>query len=176
MARDLFIVTGIAGTGVGESLRKIQSQAGQLRIFSLENKYLRPLAKPYLAGPPFYGDTHIMNVLRLPQPLLRQLWRKSIEMAATDISAVDDGIAILTFHACYYHLHTKEYVSILDVNAMRSEFERIGSPPRAVITFIDDVFDCQQRLCSATPRPLLDPPRDLLESVLELFRILDWRH
>lgn len=177
MARGLFIVTGIAGTGVGESLQKTQREACHLRVISLEKQYLCPLAEQYLRRPPFQLDAHIMNVLALPQPVLRTLWRDAIRQAAADISALDPAATpILTFHACYYHLQTTEYVSIMDVNVMRSAFQEFSLEPRAVITFVDDVFDCQQRLCSATPRPLLDPPSTLLDSILQLLRILDWRH
>lgn len=177
MPHRVFIVTGIPGTGVSESLRKIQRRIPDLRIFSLERDYLCGLAAPHLGGQGALRDNHIMHVLNLPQELLENLWRESIRQIAEQIATLRDGTtAIVTLHASYYNLLKKGYVSLIDFKVFREAFGQSDAVPSGVLTFIDDIFDCQQRICSARPRRLFDPPDTLQESLVQLFRILDWRH
>lgn len=178
MAKSISIVTGIPGTGVEKSLIKAKTVSQRRRIgtqitkvTSLEKEYLQPKAKRYVERLGLH-DNHIMSVLTLPQPLLQKLWVESFEKAMNALSKdKSQGTALLTFHSCYYHLQTKQYVSIVDFDTILKWKESIA----AIITLIDDVFDCQQRLCAARGRRLLDPPRNLEESLLQLLQLLHWR-
>jgi hypothetical protein len=183
MPARTFIVTGISGTGVRDSLAKYEKKNLELeprariaRVISLEKDYLKEKAKESLRQFEITGS-EIMDILMLPEDLLRDLWRDSLDEAIDELAKVEDGVGVLTFHACYYHIFTKQYISITDFSRLSSLFhsEKSDNKLGGVITLVDDVFDCQQRLCSPAARRLLDPPDSIQDSLLDLFRILDWQ-
>lgn len=178
MRNNVFLVTGITGTGVENSLKKVaresqRRQAGTTvkRVVSLEKDYLQPKAKDYVERIGLPGN-HIMSVLTLPQPLLRALWASSFDEAMnTWATGETEDTVLVMFHSSYYHLQNKHFVSIVDFDMILKWKELIAG----IINLVDDVFDCQQRLCSVRGRRLLDPPKDLEESLLQLLLILHWR-
>ena len=183
MAGRLYYVTGISGTGIEAGLLKcIQSPGGgarirPLKLIKFEDDFLIPGASAYQDLLPVpIEEVGILDVLSLPKPLLKELCGKTFNAAlknANQIRSEQDSDVILTFHACWYHLENREYMSCVD-------FHRIGQPDASagsVITLVDDIYDVKSRL--SAPRGLFQPDivsdQAFLDSVVKLTRILEWR-
>ncbi len=171
------LFTGISGTGVNASLAKLKEHLSRERgreivHFRVEPE-MRELAveRGYLKK----NDTRIVRMLGLPRLLLRELWRKAFENILERIAQVSKDVDVfLSLHACYYHVRTREFLTVVDEGLLR-RYEAT-----AVINLIDDVYDVFARL--ACPGGLFDrmigfasgPPASI-RHFSRLFQILQWR-
>ncbi len=174
MTGRLHVVTGIPGTGIKAALTRLQHQ-GQARRVRLEfvslEDHLASLAKPHVERLYHLPDFGLAQFL-LPRPFLRELWSKAFDAAwskATELS--DQGVdVVLTLHLCYFHHGYREYLVPADFARMQGAFT---NRVRAVVTLVDDIFDCDRRLTGSGE--MLQPPLDAETALLDLLAILDWR-
>ena len=178
------IINGIAGTGVQQALGRYADWCSRNHItspsiISLEDDYLLPLAKGYFptVHSPFQpADVTIMEVLRLPKPLLDDLWSRAFNSAIEAVQETRDSErpVILTFHAVWFHLGVREYVSGIDFNILSG----LSARPDIVFTFVDDIYDVKARL--SEPNGIFShhvaSSDDYLLAILKLLQILDWRN
>lgn len=180
MARGrLTFVTGIPGTGVQSALTKYLGWCSRNStpapvVISLENDYLIQAASTHLGKP--VEDLDIIDVLRLPKPLLEQMWCDSFAKANQEITPIRDrgDNVILTFHAAWYHLANREYLSGIDYSLISQQIEQ----PSNVVTLMDDIYDVKSRL--SRPRGLFAakavPQSEFLDAMIKLLRVLEWRN
>jgi hypothetical protein len=117
-----------------------------------------------------------MEVLRLPKPLLKDLWSRAFT-AAIDVvreSRASGQPVILTFHAVWFHLGVREYVSGIDFGRLADLQDR----PDIVFTLIDDIYDVKARLSKTNGvfSYHVASPDDYLTAILRMLQILDWRN
>lgn len=177
------VVNGMPGTGIQKSLQRYSDWCGRNgqpapMLISLENDHLIPLARDMVSTliprvEP--ADVTIMEVLRLPKPLLIDYWRQALDSVngAVQKALEADQPVILTFHAVWFHLSVREYVSGIDFAGLAN----LRQKPDIVFTLIDDIYDIKARL--SQPRGIfsydVNSLDEYLTANLRLLRILDWR-
>ncbi|MEW6686577.1 MAG: hypothetical protein AB1393_10290 [Candidatus Edwardsbacteria bacterium] len=167
---NIFLITGIAGTGIKSSLEKfVKYSATRSKRFSFLSIDDEVIKEGDHAATNLYPKVYepSYRVPMLPREYLKSIWRKAIariEEKAKQIIKKED--IILTFHCCYYSSKTREYISPVDYSALAA------LKPKHLVTFIDDIYDCQNRLIK---KQFFDMPESLEDSLFQLFRILDWR-
>jgi hypothetical protein len=189
---DYYIVTGPSGTGIAASLQKYKAFAGAGTVVKVED-YLADLAAPYLENllgrpqsPPPQNRYSLLEIFRLPEKLLRDLWPKACERAyfGSNTGTVPNIAAarkrnksFLTFHAAWYYLEWHTFLPAPDPRALCQL-----PKPKLFITLIDDVYDTFVRL--SRPDELFaglrltkeESEKCQLPSITEaLLRILRWR-
>lgn len=173
----LIVVAGIPGTRIRRSLEKFalasESDFGQkTHVISLDAK-LTELAKPVLEliDPNARGSS-IIPTLMLPLQSLRVLWAEALDAVMAEVTeSLEDSHVIVTLHLAYYHQLTKQYLSPTDLGRLSKE---LVSRSNAVVTLIDDIYDCHRALMQqGTGWSLV--PGDVDSTVLELLQLLDWR-
>jgi hypothetical protein len=181
-------VTGTPGTGVEQSIRKFiewrvargeVSRGNEPILLKLEDHLRRVAAEDVerilRATVPANGLAKLYDVLRLPKPVLANHWREAFRgcVETAEQASAEGRDVFMTFHASWYHLGNKEYISAID---FRSLSER-RTTPNILITLIDDIYDVRSRL--SAPGGVLAPrfarSSELVDSVLKLLLILDWR-
>ena len=116
-----------------------------------------------------------MEVLLLPKPLLMRLWTEAFDQANVRIreELTTERPVILTFHAVWFHLGVREYVSGINFSSLANLQER----PDIVFTLIDDIYDIKARLTQPNGvfSYAIEEPDDYVTAILRLLQILDWR-
>lgn len=176
---NLHVVAGIPGTGIQNSLTKLEEfvrsndispdHAGYVSV----ERHLRQIAEEPIREHFLAPSDSILAVFLLPLPALRSLWREAFDECIQEIREylTEDRDVILTLHLSYYHHQYREYVLPLDFSML---VDRLSETPlESVITLIDDAYDCHNRLCG--PGQMFDPPADPDTPYLEALQILDWR-
>lgn len=170
----VFIVTGISGTDVQKALEKFNRWKGKTapEIIAIEPTMVKqagPIIRRVLGD---HAIANLPNLLTLPKPCLRDLWARVFDKALKDVAKhIGEGHDVFfTFHACLYHLSTREYICCVD-------FDRIRKlQPSQVITLVDDLYDVKARL--SDPGGLCGghmSEDSILDHILKLLLILDWR-
>ena len=176
----LILVTGIPRTGIGDSLKKYKDWAKRsIKIIRLEDDFICKEAAPLVAKV-FPGQpADLPHLLSLPKPCLPKLWRQALAKAIEEVKThVAKGIDVfLTFHACWYHIGTREYTCCVDLQSLREMQTTPGVPKvHSVITLIDDIYDVKSRLSEPGGLCSVKWTKDLIvDGILKLLLILDWR-
>jgi hypothetical protein len=173
----LYVVTGPNGTGITRSLAKLCERHPQFQVVKLEDHLLRLAVPTYKR---LFGDVDGISqieMFRLPEAILRDLWAGALEAAADEATAVrKSGKAVfLNLHATWYHVEARAFMSAVDHPALEATLvagaKQAGlEPPSAVLTLIDDVFDTCVRL-TRRHEVFGDEGRTLST----LLKILTWR-
>ena len=178
MAGRLVVVTGISGTGVTQSLQKysafcrgVPDVPKVVHTVSVE-QHIKPKAQEILQRVQTVGTPSRGEMLQLPREILAELWRQSFQEAAEEVNGLRKAgrDVFLTFHACWYHIRSREYVCICDPEDLKN----LG--PDLLVTLADDIYDIGDRL--SQPGQLfyyerLEPP--LLDRIFKLLAALQWR-
>jgi len=175
----LILITGIPRTGIGDSLQKYKVWAKRnIEIVPVEPficKEAEPLVEKVFPG----KAADLPHVLSLPKPCLPKLWRQALAQAIEEVKThVAKGADVfLTFHACWYHIGTREYTYCVDLQSLGEMQTTPGVPKvHSVITLIDDIFDVKSRLSEPGGLCSVRWTKDLiLDGILKLLLILDWR-
>lgn len=176
VARDLYIVVGMPGTGVRRGLSAFVDHARHrgttVSVVSVD-AHLEELARPHVArlfGIPSRG---MVGPLLLPQEYLRRLWLEAFGRARAEVRSLRERGArvLLTLHLAYFHHLTREYLTVVDYDALRSAAREDGA--EAVVTLIDDIYDCHARLAQVGGR--FEAPADLDSAIIQLLDVLNWR-
>ena len=177
------VVTGMAGTGIRLALNRYRewtgrNEFGEPMVLSLENDFLLPKSRAHvlLQRPSLEADdVSMFEILRLPQPLLMTLWSEAFEDAYRSVTtSLDEGKdVLLTFHAVWFHLGTRQYVSGVDFGRLSS----LPTKPSIFINLIDDIFDMKSRLSEPDGLFSYEVAKSdaYVDATLKLLRILDWR-
>lgn len=113
------------------------------------------------------------SILKTQYPLLEKLWIEAFNSIKKKILHLN-GLVFINVHACYFHLRTQEYLSLLNIETIKS------IKPHIIITLIDDIYDIRYRL-SQHPHDLFYEDVESHENIMatnvifQLMRILDWR-
>ncbi len=187
MPGKLYFVTGIAGTGIAaasegatgteKALDKFGGWRSRLgvgapvKVIKLEDEIAR-VAKPYLEALEPGRRPRWFRLLELPRPTQVRIWQESFTNVVPKISEHrDEGKDVFfTFHACWYHLLTRQFTSIIDLR-MISQLR-----PDIVFTLVDDIYDVCARLSvegGIFPSPIRRDPAE--DRIFKLLTILDWR-
>jgi len=169
----LHVVAGIPGTRVRESLKRIEQHVGErpgapVKWVSVE-EHLDKVAEPFVRqqGAQIWGTP--LAKLLLPRPLLRQLWQEAFASVWRRVEQLlGSSHVIVTLHLCYFLHRTREYFSPVDLKGVG---KTLGQKAHAVVTLIDDIFDCHRHLYGG----VCDVPESHDQSIIDLLRILDWR-
>jgi hypothetical protein len=180
----LIFVTGTPGTGVERALDTFIrwcSSTGLVerppQVVKLENQ-LRALAagdvRECLGVSSPDGTARLYDVLRLPKPVLYKRWRDAYRASLREAQPIlnSGSDVFLTFHACWYHVGNREYISGVDFRSLTETDVR----PGLVLTLIDDIYDVRSRL--SAPFGVLEPSfagSETIDVILKLLLILDWR-
>lgn len=184
----LIYVTGTPGTDVAKSLVKFRDwrvdtgavlQQKVPHVIKLEDRLIdiatNDVKRCLNIDAPRGAKARLFDVLALPKPVLYQRWRHAFSDCLKEASRErkKSRDVFLTFHACWYHLRNREYISGID-------FKRLLQKDAAadlMVTFIDDIYDVRSRL--SMPRGVLEPQlsvaSEIMDVVLKLLLILDWR-
>ncbi len=113
----------------------------------------------------------IEKILSLPIPQLYILWESAFKEILSKIEKAPERDVIVSFHACFYHHYTIEYLSFVN-SIFLLQFK-----PDIFITFIDDIYDIHSRLRAPNQifNPALAGAQDSEHIIREMRRILDWR-
>ncbi len=183
-----FLFTGIPGTGVRGSLqekfipyvrKELSLEEQQEPVLCELEEELQTLAAPYVKqlNPENSEPGSIVSALILPKPLLARLWTEAHEKVLAEAEAANNAgrDAYITFHACWFHLGTAEYMSMVNLSSL------LAHKPKSVITLIDDVYETRSRLLH-DGRLLADElPSDATlvdraqQAIRQLQQVLDWR-
>jgi hypothetical protein len=168
----LHVLTGIPGTGIRLALdRFAKNTTKKIAIISVEDQ-LEELAEPYIKEL-FPLQASRLTKFLLPRPLLRKLWADAFERqwAKADSLLGQNTNVLFTFHLCYFHHLTREYLTVVDNNLLVARLR--DRKETIFVTLIDDIYDCCHRLCD--PSGFCDLPTTAEEAMLDALDILDWR-
>ncbi len=175
MANSLYLVAGIPGTRVKKSLVAFceyvsSTKDRQISRFSVEEK-LVSLAVPHVSRHFGYMAGSALGWLLLPRPFLRKLWRDAFEAVWQEVEKeLEKNDVILHMHLCYFLHSTREFFFPADLDALK---EKASNRVAAVITLIDDIYDCHRQLFDDSGA--FDPPETCGDAILDLLTTLDWR-
>lgn len=179
MARKRVIFTGQSGISIKPSLENFlrcteEFTRGKqdLPLFeSLERRMLDLYLKD--KNKESYDGIWITEILNLTYRALQDLWDRSFQLILEEVGKPEntDKDFFLNFHACFYHHDTIEYLSFARESLIK-EFN-----PSVFVTLIDDIYDVHKRLSAPSQifHPTYGGASDPIGTILELFRILDWR-
>jgi len=181
MAPRLWVLTGTPGTGVRKSLSKFvehcKKNGGRIEWRSIDDP-LKKLAAPHVKRLFGLPDESAIGPLLLPRAFLRELWRQALQKTfdgEAGLPGVDSLLGggsdvLLTFHLCYFHHGTREYLVPADFDAFS---ERLAGRATCVITLIDDIYDSHNRLSRGGG--VFNPPRSADEAMIDALTVLTWR-
>jgi len=172
----VFVVTGISGTGVGNSLAKYADYARSgspvAEVIKVEGRIVaaRRSKWPDAAFP--WAEMSLWTVLQLPRHLQWELWQAAFDYAAQEAQRLAESgrDVFLTFHACWYDIRCREFLSVVDFGRLKA------LDPVCFITLTDDIYDVGARLSG--PNQIfegrnVDSP--FVDRACKLLTILNWR-
>jgi len=178
MSQARIIITGQSGVRIKKSIDGFVKnatpfmQGGALcKPFYLEEAMTDLYCES--EGRPRYDTIWMDEILNLPARRLQCLWDKAFGSTLQRMASEDNQAQsiILSFHACFYHQSTVEYLCCVR-EALVQKFK-----PDVFVTFIDDAYDVHTRL--REPEQMFSGSfagaQDPVGCVFELLRILDWR-
>ncbi|MHA1285730.1 MAG: hypothetical protein ACTSQP_24780, partial [Promethearchaeota archaeon] len=154
----LIIVTGQSGVSIKNCLKRLG-----LNYISVDDVITKISGRSFEQ---FIGDIQILQY---------SYWKKSFETIAKKELR---NYNILTFHACYNHQHKNELFSSVDIELL---FRHLKNKVKAVIVFIDDIFNVYLRLLqkgkmySDVLEDEVSPLKAIYLSIYNIISLLNWR-
>jgi hypothetical protein len=183
MEGRLIYVTGLSGTDVGPSLHKLirwriasglASQHDSPHIIKLED-HLTALVSSEHGSANGADKFSLFDVLDLPKVFLYHYWSRAYEECLKEAREhiAQGSDVFFTFHASWYHLRNREYISAVDFRRLSQK----DAHADLVVTLIDDIYDVRSRLSTSDGllESTLVDDSELMDVVLKLTLILDWR-
>ena len=171
------LVTGQSGTGIqrtiGRFQKYVETDKGLTRPHYLKVEDFMEEEFVNTTGIERTPGIWMNSILTLPIPRQLDLWDKAIDATLEELSQlIHAGVpTFVSFHACFYHLHTIEYFCL----ARETLLKKLNAD--IFITLIDDIYDVHARLREEGQifDESLAGANEPVGCIDELLRILAWR-
>lgn len=178
--KDIIIFTGQSGIKIDKCVAKLSNLNSnhRLEILKVEKEMIEKYQQMY----PNNNDNDkqvVRKILSLAPQEQRKLWNQSFESILRKIQKQISGkIYFLLFHACFYHQKHREFLSPIDLLALK----KLSKRTKMIIVFVDDCYDIYKRLLEHGEifyedifSPQITPREAMIKSIWNLLTILYWR-
>lgn len=167
--RSVTIMTGISGVAASHLAHTLATRlVGEWSVVSLEDF----LAE---ADRNIRGDEskqYIVEILNQPEPALESLWLEAFRLAKTAVGrALSNSSVLFTLHATWLSPESTSITAGSDPQSLGQVDWNVSK----VINFIDDVYDCYERLSGQGGILRRQKGKTLDKEVLDLLLLLEWR-